>query len=166
MMESKIISNDEGINQIAKANGIKLNEERKKGIFELMNDSINISPEIKEINYNNFINNNVNEDILEKDLLFDDCKITDNKIYLFSPIFLIINGIKFKLEKNDFEIFNKDNIYIEVFGKYLEEIIEKLNIFINNGKVREYIKEKDIKFGCYKTHYYLCCIFSEKFKQK
>ena len=38
-MESKIISNDEGINQIAKANGIKLNEERKKGIFELMNEA-------------------------------------------------------------------------------------------------------------------------------
>ena len=159
------VSNDEEIIQTTKESQIKLNEERKKRIFELMNESINICAEIKELNFNNFINNDLGEDILEKDLLIDDCKIIDNKIYLFSPIFLMIHD-KYEFEKNDFEIFNKDNIYIEIFGKYLEEIIEKLNYFINNGKEPEYIKEKGIKFGCYKTHYYLCCKFSKEFKEK
>ena len=35
--------------------------------------------------------------------------------------------------------FNCDNYYIEIFGKYLEEIIKKLNIYINEVKENDYI---------------------------
>ena len=46
----------------------------------------------------------------------------------------MINNIITEFRKNDFEIFNRYNYYIEIFGKCLEEIIKKLNSYINKGK--------------------------------
>jgi hypothetical protein len=149
-----------------KEKDMKLNKERKERIFRLINESIKINDKFKDLNNNDIFQNDDMEDISEKDLSIDDFQIRDKKIYLFSPIFLIINNLKSEFEKNDFEIFNKDNNYIEVFGNYLEKIIEKLNNFINKGEESEYIEENAIKFGCYKTHYYLCCKFNDQFKMK
>ena len=77
----------------------------------------------------------------------------------------MINNIITEFRKNDFEIFNRDNYYIEIFGKYLEEIIKKLNSYINEGKENEYIRDNKIKFGCFYNHFYLCCKFNEQFKE-
>ena len=162
---NKIISNPKDTNQIIKENENKLYEERKKRIFALMGDKIDINDD-KEINYENFINNDDREGISEKDLLIDVYEIKDKKTHLFSPISLIVNNFKHEFEKNDFEIFNKDNNYVEVFGKYLEKIIGKLNNYINNGEDENYIIENDIKIGRYNTHFYLCCKFNELFKNK
>ena len=87
-------------------------------------------------------------------------------LYLFSPISLLINDIKKEIEISDFEIFNKDNHYIELYGKYLIEIINKLNIYIKNGNEEKYIEENKINFGSYNKHFYLCCKFNEDFKDE
>ena len=79
---------------------------------------------------------------------------------------MVANKIKKNFNKNDFELFNEDNHYIEMFGLYLEEIITKLNSYINEGKEREYIKNNKIKFACYNNHYYLCCYLNDKFKEE
>jgi len=166
--ENNIISISKDTNNLIKEKEKenKLNEQRNERIFKLINKGVNINV-IKEINYENFFINNddYKECNSESDLLIDDYQIKDKKTHVFSPISLIVNNFKHEFEKNDFEIFNKDNIYVEVFGKYLEEIIQKLNNYINNGEDEDYIVQNDIKIGCYKTHYYLCCKFNELFKQ-
>ena len=100
---------------------------------------------------------NENSSFEMNEILIDNNKFEDlSKLYLFTPIFLVINNLKKDFERNDFEIFNNDNYYFELFGKYLEEIIEKLNGFINEGINKNYIEENKIKIGCYHEHYYLC----------
>ena len=90
----------------------------------------------------------------------------EEKLHLFSPVSLVFNNIKDKFEKNDFEIFNYDNHYIEMFGLYLEEVIDKINSYINDGKDKDYIINNKIKFGCYKGHFYICCQLNDVFKTK
>ena len=164
--ENNIFLNPQDTNKLIKEKENKLNEERNERIFKLINKDVNINV-FKEINYENFFINNddYKECISESDLLIDDYQIKDKKTHVFSPISLIVNNFKHEFEKNDFEIFNKDNIYVEVYGQYLKEIIEKLNNYINNGEDENHILENDIKIGCYNTHYYLCCKFNELFKQ-
>ena len=172
--EDEKIPNPEQTNKaIEEKEKESLNQQRRERIFELISSSITSiklnAHEFEKININDFINNNNNiENISEDDLSIDDYKINNNKnLYLFSPISLIFNNnIKKEFEKNDFEIFNKDNNYIEIFGKYLEQIIEKLNNYINKGENMDYIIENGIKFGRYKKYYYLCCKFNEEFKKK
>ncbi len=57
-------------------------------------------------------------------------------------------------------------IVIITILNYLEEIIYKVNDYINNGKEEEYIKENKIRFGRNETHYYLCCEFNENLKKE
>ena len=150
---------------------IKLNYEKNIRIDKLISSGIKIKcnqnlkeKEFLESNYQKIINDNT---MKQNEIIIDDfeCK-DDSKLYLYSPISLIKNNIKDKFEKNDFEIFNSDNYYIELFGNYLENIIEKVNDFIISGREEEYIKENKIKFGCYKkNHFYLCCKFNEAYKQ-
>ena len=173
----KSISDDNNkiiINNIIKENENedKIIKEKRDRIFRLINKSIKIKfdkklteeDDILKSNYNK-VNNNNKWDI--KKIMIDnyDIKI-DNNLYLFSPISLILNNLKKEFDTNDFEIFNRDNHYVEVFGNYLKEIIIKLNEYINYGEEEKYIKENKIKFGCYNHHFYLCCKFNVEFKNK
>ena len=53
-----------------------------------------------------------------------------------------------------------------MFGSYLEEVIDKLNSYINHGTEKDYIDENKIRFGCYRTHYYIICQLTDEFKEK
>ena len=149
----------------------KYEEERINRIKELINNSLSIDYKA-ELQKNSILASNYL--LLEKnkhkmkmeDILIDNYKLKDEtKLYLFSPVSLVANKIKTNFDKNDFEIFNEDNHYIEMFGLYLEEIIKKLNSYINEGKERDYIKNNKIKFACYNNHYYLCCYLNDIFKE-
>ena len=165
--ENKIINTKD---EVIKDDKIKFNDDKNNRIDKLISRSIKIecNKNLREKEFLDLNNQKINNNTMNlSDIIIDDfeCK-NENKLYLYSPISLIINNFKNKFEKNDFEIFNNDNYYIELFGNYLEEIIEKVNSFINCGNEEEYIKENKIKFGCYKNnHFYLCCKFNEKFKQ-
>jgi len=157
-------------------NNIKLMDEnfknlRNERIKELINPTLSIS-------YNNqfqeetFIDSNykkfkeIKDSAKLKDILFDCYNNKDKtKLCLFSPISLLTNNMKLKFEKNDLEIFNDDNHYIELFGLYAEELLDKLNSYINEGKNKDFIINNKIKFGCYHNHYYICCQISDEFKQ-
>ena len=150
----------------------KLKKERTERIKKLISKTLSIDfskalPEkpFLKLNYNKMIETKVPIDF--NDLLFD---VYDNKdetkLHLFSPISLVLNNIKEKFEKSDFEIFNEDNHYIDMFGSYLEEVIDKLNSYINHGTEKDYIDENKIKFGCYRTHYYIICQLTDEFKEK
>ena len=146
-------------------------EERNKRIFGLISENMTVrdNQKLKEndtinLNYNQI---NVKNERIINEIMFDKYKIENtNYLYLFSPISLIINEYKKEFDKSDFEIFNKDNHYIELFGKYLIEIIDKLNMYIKNGNEQNFIEENKIKFGSYKNHFYLCCKMNEKFKDE
>ncbi len=140
----------------------------------LINKSISISKEIKlpgnlnlELNYKylcDTISKNIEKD--KEEILIDECDVDNkDKLYLFSPVALILSNIKKEFEKSDFEVFNKGNFYVELLGNYLEEILLKLNCFVNKGGEETYIKENKIKFGCDKGHFYLCCQLNEQFKK-
>ena len=153
-------------------NDIKINElkqERTIRIGKLINNSITIK-ENEKLKEDDKLNNNYNKIILnkefnEKNIKIDDYEFKNNEnLYLLSPISLLINDIKKDFELNDFEIFNKDNHYVELFGNYLKEIIIKLNDYINTGNEENYIIENKIKFGRYNDHFYLCCKLNEEFK--
>ena len=160
------------INEIAKDNKDNIIKERKERISKLINKSIiiKLDKNLKEEDDNilNYNYQKINDNNLKKDnIIIDEYEIKkDKNLYLFSPVSLLINGIKKELQINDFEIFNKNNYYVEVYGNYLKEIIIKLNEYINNGKENEYIEENKIKFGSYHNHFYLCCIFNQKFKDE
>ena len=148
--------------------------ERLGRIKQLINKSVCLPydaelPEktIIDSNYKRIDKMNENSSFEMNEILIDNNKFEDlSKLYLFTPIFLVINNLKKDFERNDFEIFNNDNYYFELFGKYLEEIIEKLNGFINEGINKSYIEENKIKIGCYHEHYYLCCKMNDDFKKK
>ena len=147
-------------------------DERTNRIKELINKSLSLNYK-DELQEKSFLKSNYKkyEEIKDKanltDIFIDSYNSKNgNKLYLFSPISLMLNNIKNIFEKNDFEMFNDDNNYIEMFGSFLEEVIEKLNLYINEGKEKDYIIKNKIKFGCYKNHYYLCCRLRDEFKQK
>ena len=157
---------------------IILNDEKRiERIRELINNTLSISFN-KKLQNNNFLKSNHEKlenikDPIDFGKILLDCydEKTDvyenkEKLYLFSPVSLVFNNIKDKFEKNDFEIFNDDNHYIEMFGLYLEEVINKINSYINEGKDKDYIINNKIKFGCYKGHFYICCQLNDVFKTK
>ena len=165
--------NDENIIIASNANDEIIKNERRSRIIKLINSSIKIESNNNYLSddFLNFNYSNIRQTMKIDDIIIDnydhkeDYK-TENKLYLYSPISLIYNNIKNKFDNKDFEIFNSDNYYVEVFGKYLTEIIDKLNDFIINGKEENYIKENKIKFGYNPKHkhFYLCCKFNEQFK--
>ena len=88
-------------------------------------------------------NNNINEKII----VVDDLNYDKNKIHLFSTAFLIANGLKSNLEKCDFEIFNEDNFSEDKYSKFLDKIIEEINMFMNKNKFKNvFIQKHLIKF--------------------
>ena len=170
---NKIINNENNNIISEEINSNKKGDERINRIKSLINNSLSIvcnkglqETLFLESNYIKFEKMKIQISDQE-DILIDEYDSTNkSKLYLFSPISLLINNIKKQLEKNDFEIFNEDNNYIEMFGSYLEEVISKLNSFINEGKEKDYITNNKIKFACYHGHYYLCCQLSHEFKQQ
>lgn len=145
-------------------------DERMERFSKLINRSIllknnELFPEssILDINYKNI--HNIKDKVDKSQILIDNYEMNDKtKFYLFSPVSLILNNIKGKFDKNDFELFNSDNYYIQMFGDYLNLIITNLNNYINKGTDYDFIEKNKVKLGCNKTHFYLCCIFNEKFK--
>ena len=95
---------------------------------------------------NNIKNNSIyldnkveNTDTLEENIVIDDLNYNPNKIHLFSPEFLIVNGFKSKIEECDFQIFNKGNYNIEQFSKFLKKIIDNLNDFIKSNNKCDFL---------------------------
>ena len=167
-----IINENNKITINEKINIKKKEEERINRIKKLINTSLLIDYNSRlqensflEFNYNKF--KGINDKLEMKDILIDNYKSKENtKLHLFSPVSLVANNIKNNFQKNDFEIFNDDNYFIEMFGFYLKEIIDKLNSFINEGKEEDYINSNKIRFGCYHNHYYLCCQLNDKYKHE
>ena len=86
--------------------------------------------------------------INSENIVVDSLKYDENKLHLFSPEFLISNGLKSQIELNDMEMFNDDNYAVDVFSKYINQIIEKINESINNGDFNtNYIKNNLIKIN-------------------
>ena len=169
--DENIIDIDEELNIINTINEEKeKNDEKIKRIKELISRTLSINDNkdfqdntILDLNHKRI--SNIKEPIKMDDILIDNYDFNDeSKYYLYSPISLLMNNKKTKFEKNDFEIFNRDNYYIELFGKLLELIIDKLNNYINEGLDYDFIKENKIKLGCYNNHFYLCCKLNKDFK--
>ena len=172
-IDNNNISNENNINNInEELIDNKYEEERINRMKELINNSLSI--DYKAIlQKNSILASNYllcernNHKMKMEDIFIDNYELKDEtKLYLFSPVSLVANNIKKNFNKNDFELFNEDNHYIEMFGLYLEEIIQKLNSYINEGKDRDYIKNNKIKFARYNNHYYLCCYFNDQFKEE
>ena len=110
----------------------KNNEEKINRIKSLINNSLSIADNkhlqeapFLESNYTKFENmkNKVSE---QKDILIDEYNSTDkSKLYLFSPVSLLINNIKMQFEKNDFEIFN-----ISILPFILSTLVFTMSSFI------------------------------------
>ena len=82
-----------------------------------------------ELNYKylcDTISKNIEKD--KEEILIDECDVDNkDKLYLFSPVALILSNIKKEFEKSDFEVFNKGNFYtteenISVFRIYITTV--------------------------------------------
>ena len=124
----------------------KYNEFENLNIFEVSKNASNFFNVEKNYNdgdilkfftpkniKNNYkmIENNLSH-IGKENIVIDSLKYEENKLHLFSPEFLISNGLKSKIELNDIEIFNDDNYAVDIFARYINKIIEKINESINN----------------------------------
>ena len=117
-------------------NGIKVKKEDLLAFFTPKNIKNNFSKITKK-------------DISFESIVIDELKYNEDKIHLFSLEFLISNGFKSKIDLCNLEIFNKDNYSVDLFAKYITEIIEKINDGINknNFSDNDFIKENLIKFN-------------------
>ena len=143
-------------------NSILINLTKK---YQEINLDINIVPSNMKTFFN--LNNENNEKILQlynkekiinnfkliksKEIKFDDIvfnkfKFEKGKIVLFTPDFLLANGLKSKFEYCDVEIFNDDNYSIDTFSKFITKIIDEINKSINkNDFSNDYMKNNLIK---------------------
>ena len=89
-----------------------------------------------------------NKRFKENEIVIDDLNYDNkNKIHLFSPEFLIVNGLKSKFEDSDFEVFNKDNYSVDLFSKFLKRIIVEFNKYLdNNNFINEFMEKHLINF--------------------
>ena len=86
---------------------------------------------IKE-NYLNFKNNSdENFTVLVDKLDYDE---DENKLHLFNIFFLIACGLCDKIEKESLQIFNANNNVVNLFKKYANILLEKINSIISNIK--------------------------------
>ena len=96
------------------------------------------------------------EGISRKNIAINPLKFDEKKISLFSPEFLISLGLKSQIQLNDLEIFNTDNFNVEVFAKFILEIIENINDSINkNNFSTDFIKKNMIKFNELEFNHYI-----------
>ena len=112
----------------------------KRNNIDLLNF---FNPKNIQNNYDNITKDIENKNANEKMIVVDDLNYDENKIHLFSTEFLIANGLKSNLEKCDFEIYNEDNFHEDLYSKYLDKIIEEINISINKN---DFIFKHSIKF--------------------
>lgn len=85
-------------------------------------------------------------EIDEDKIVIDELEFNNNKINLFSTEFLIMNGLKSKINESDFKIYNSDKYSVDIFSKFLEEIFLDINNFINNNNSEnDFIKNHFIK---------------------
>ena len=106
-------------------------------------------------NYNNF-EKLKSEGILREYIAVDTLKYDKNKIHLFSPEFLISNGLKSKIELNDIEIFNEDNYRVDIFAEFITEIIDNINNSIKeNNFSTDFIKKNLIKLNEQEFNHYI-----------
>ena len=97
------------------------------------------------------------QEISKNDIIIDSLKFDKNKLNLFSPEFLIANGLKSKIESCDIEIFNSNNYYVDIFAEFINEIIEKINYSIDNNNFSdEFIQKNLIKFNKMESLHYIC----------
>lgn len=123
---------------------------------ENINDILNFFTANKiETNFQNFERLRY-EGIPLESIAIDQLKYDKNKIYLFTPKFLITNGFKSKIELNDLEIFNSNNYKVDIFAKFIIEIIDKINESIkDNNFSTDYIKKNLIKINEQKFNDYI-----------
>ena len=139
---------------------IKEVSENVKSFFnkkkENINDILNFFTANKiETNFQNFERLRYKGIPLES-IVIDKLKYDNNKIYLFTPKFLITNGFKSKIELNDLEIFNSNNYKVDIFAKFIIEIIDKINESIkDNNFSTDYIKKNLIKINEQKFNDYI-----------
>jgi hypothetical protein len=142
---SESIVNNENINSTnLKELQMKQKEFDSIDIKEVSNNVISFFNENKNdnnyllnfFNRENIINNYnkiISEVIPQKDIVIDKLEYDKNKIHLFSPGFLIVNGLKSKIECCDLEIFNNDNYGVDIFVKFITEIINNINDSIDKN---------------------------------
>ena len=88
---------------------------------------------------------------------------------MFSTEFLIANGLKSQIIENDFEIFNKNNLSIDLISNYLRKIIEEIDVSINNNNFNtDFIKNHLIKLHRNNFHKYIISklIYDDKKQNK
>ena len=113
----------------------------------------NISDLLKFFNHKNIIDNSTYTNpkdmrITLDQIVIDDLNYNKKKIHLFSPEFLIVNGLKSQLKESDFEIFNEGNYSIDTFTNFLLKTIQELNISMKeNNFENNFIDEHSIKFN-------------------
>ena len=102
-------------------------------------------PDVIKKNYHYATNDKI--EITEDKIVIDDLNYNKDKIHLFSPQFLLVNGLKSHIEENDFKIFNKDNYSVDLFAKFLRNIIGELNKNIDqNNYQNDFIIKHLIEF--------------------
>ena len=153
-----IVKKENFDNKTLKIMEIKNNEFDDIIISEVSKNIISFfDDKAKDINdiYNFFTPNNIENNLKKTEskeikpqfIVIDDLKYDNNKIHLFSPEFLISNGFKSKIELNDFEIFNKDNYSVDLFAKFLTQIIKEFNESLKeNNFPNDFLKNNLIKF--------------------
>ena len=111
----------------------------------------NISDLLKFFN-SKIITNNYKKVISEKNKITEDkivineINYDDSKIHLFTPQFLLINGLKTKYQEEDFEIFNEDVYSVDLFTKFINKIIDAFNDYIGNNKQKDFIIKHQVNF--------------------
>ena len=132
----------------------------KKAINENYNKLLEINKKDISCNIN---------DIIIDDINLYKSKGKKNNIHIYTPLFLIKNGLQKNFQKNDFELFNEDNYNVVLFAKFLEQIIKILNEFIekgNNGIITQYKLNLKSKNNLYYIGAFLDSNFKEKYYEK
>lgn len=141
-------------------NFFKSNREDNDNIFKFFTIN-NIKKNSEKIDKKDNKNNNCDDkikfkEIEQKDIEVDNLKYDEKKIFFFSTEFLIVNGFKSNLEDNDFELFNEDNYGVDIFIKFINDIIPNINESIKtNNFLNDYIKDKLIQIHKEKLIHYM-----------
>lgn len=93
------------------------------------------------------------KEIESNNIVVDDINFGkyNNKLYLFSPEFLILSGLKNEIEYCDLEMFNDDNYSVDSFSKYITQIIDEINkCIVNNYFLNDFMKNNLIQINVLK----------------
>lgn len=119
-----------------------------------------------KLNYD-IIDSNKDVKIDREDIIIDDLKYNENKIFFFSVEFLIANGFKSNIEDCDFELFNKDNYSIDLFARFIKKIIPEINKSIKDKNFsNDFIKDKLIQIHKEEFIHFLSARLDYPYKQE